>query len=83
MKVFFDLECMSTCCWGLSKPKYEPFMTHNRGTLSMFCAFVIILQLNCELCMIAKNVVYFVLCSSITESRKTRGTEKDQFLQTK
>ncbi len=34
MKVFFELECMSTCCWGLPKPKYEPFITHNRGTLS-------------------------------------------------
>ncbi len=33
MKVFFELECMSTCCWGLPKPKYEPFITHNRGTL--------------------------------------------------
>ncbi len=33
MKVFFELACMSTCCWGLSKPKYEPFITHNRGTL--------------------------------------------------
>ncbi len=28
MKVFFDLACMSTCCWGLPKPKYEPFITH-------------------------------------------------------
>ncbi len=34
MKVFFELECMSTCCWGLPKPKYEPFITHNRGTLN-------------------------------------------------
>ncbi len=34
MKVFFDLACMSTCCWGLPKPKYEPFITHNRGTLN-------------------------------------------------
>ncbi len=33
MKVFFDLACMSTCCWGLPKPKYEPFITNNRGTL--------------------------------------------------
>ncbi len=32
MKVFFDLACMSACCWGLPKPKYEPFITH-RGTL--------------------------------------------------
>ncbi len=36
MKVFFELECMSTCCWGLPKPKYEPFITHNRGTLRYF-----------------------------------------------
>ncbi len=35
IKVFFDLACMSTCCWGLPKPKYEPFITHNRGTLEM------------------------------------------------
>ncbi len=34
MKEFFDLACMSTCCWGLPKPKYEPFITHNRGTLT-------------------------------------------------
>ncbi len=34
IKVFFDLACMSTCCWGLPKPKYEPFITHNRGTLN-------------------------------------------------
>ncbi len=33
MKVFFDLACMSTCCWGLPKPKYEPFIFHNRGIL--------------------------------------------------
>ncbi len=33
MKVFFYLVCMSTCCWGLPKPKYEPFIIHNRGTL--------------------------------------------------
>ncbi len=33
MKVFFDLACMSTCCWGLPKPKNEPFITHYRGTL--------------------------------------------------
>ncbi len=33
MKVFFDLACMSTCCWGLPNPKYEPFITHNMGTL--------------------------------------------------
>ncbi len=26
---------MSACCW-LPKPKYEPFITHNRGTL-MLC----------------------------------------------
>ncbi len=32
MKVFFDLACMSTCCWGLPKPKYQSFITHNRGT---------------------------------------------------
>ncbi len=44
MKVFFDLACMSTCCWGLPKPKYEPFITHNRGTLiafkSVYCGYV-------------------------------------------
>ncbi len=33
MKVFFDLACMSTCYWGLPKPKYESFIIHNRGTL--------------------------------------------------
>ncbi len=33
MKVLFDLACMSTCCWGLLKPKYEPFIAHNRSTL--------------------------------------------------
>ncbi len=33
MKVFFDLACISNC-WGLPKPKYEPFITHNRGTLT-------------------------------------------------
>ncbi len=33
MKVFFDLTCMSTYCWALPKPKYEPFITHNRGAL--------------------------------------------------
>ncbi len=38
MKVFFDLACMSTCCWGLPKPKYQSFITHNRaleGTLNI------------------------------------------------
>ncbi len=35
MKVFYVLfACMSTCCWGLPKPKYEPFITHNRGNLT-------------------------------------------------
>ncbi len=34
IKVVFDLACMLTCCWGLSKPKYKPFITHNRGTLN-------------------------------------------------
>ncbi len=24
-KCFFDLACMSACCWRLPKPKYEPF----------------------------------------------------------
>ncbi len=33
MKVSFDLASMSTCCWGLQKPKYEPFITYNMGTL--------------------------------------------------
>ncbi len=33
MKVFFNLASMSACCWGLPKPNYEPFITHNRGTL--------------------------------------------------
>ncbi len=33
MKVFFDRACMSTYCWALPKPKYEPFITLNRGTL--------------------------------------------------
>ncbi len=33
MKVFFDLGCMSSCCWGLPKPKYESFITHDKGTL--------------------------------------------------
>ncbi len=32
MKVFFGLACMSTCCWR-PKPKYEPFINHNKGTL--------------------------------------------------
>ncbi len=36
MKVFFELECMSTCCWGLPKPKYDLFITHNRGTLTVY-----------------------------------------------
>ncbi len=32
--MFFSyLACMSTCYWGLQKTKYEPFITHNRGTL--------------------------------------------------
>ncbi len=35
IKVLFDIACMSTCCWGLPKPKYEPFITHNRGTLTV------------------------------------------------
>ncbi len=33
MKVFFDHACMSACCWGLRKHKYEHFRTNNRGTL--------------------------------------------------
>ncbi len=33
LKVFFDFACMSTCCWGLPKLKYEPFITLNGGTL--------------------------------------------------
>ncbi len=36
IKVFY-LAYMSTCCWGLPKPKYEPFKTHNRGTLKQVC----------------------------------------------
>ncbi len=32
MKVFLTLHA-STCCWGIPKPKYEPFITHNKGTL--------------------------------------------------
>ncbi len=40
MKVFFDLACMSTCCWGLPKPKYEPFITHNRGTLTDYIKYI-------------------------------------------
>ncbi len=32
-KSVFDLACMSTSCWELPKPKYEPSITHNRGTL--------------------------------------------------
>ncbi len=35
IKMFFELACMSTCCWGHPKPKYEPFITHNRGTLKV------------------------------------------------
>ncbi len=35
IKVFFDLACMSACCWGLQKPKHEPFITHNRGNLNV------------------------------------------------
>ncbi len=35
MKVLFDLACISTCCWGLPKPKYEPFITNNRGNLTI------------------------------------------------
>ncbi len=27
--MFFDLACLTTCCLGLLKPKYEPFITHN------------------------------------------------------
>ncbi len=30
MNVFFDPR-MSTFCWGLPKPNYEPFFNHNRG----------------------------------------------------
>ncbi len=26
---------MSTYCWALPKPKFEPFITHNRGTLNI------------------------------------------------
>ncbi len=33
MKVFLTLHACQACCWGLPKPKYEPFITHNRGTL--------------------------------------------------
>jgi len=36
MEVFFDLACMSTYTWALPKPKYEPFITHKRGTLVGF-----------------------------------------------
>ncbi len=32
IKVFFDLSWISTSCWGFLKPKYEPFITHNRDT---------------------------------------------------
>uniref|UniRef100_A0A672TC07 Fibronectin leucine rich transmembrane protein 1 n=1 Tax=Sinocyclocheilus grahami TaxID=75366 RepID=A0A672TC07_SINGR len=41
MKVFFDLACMSTCCWGLPKSKYETFITHNRVKQNNF-------HLNCK-----------------------------------
>ncbi len=33
LKLIGSLACMSACYWGLPKPKYEPFITHNRGTL--------------------------------------------------
>ncbi len=39
MKVFFNLACMSICCWGLPKTKYEPFITHNWGTINTPEAF--------------------------------------------
>ncbi len=39
MKVLFDHACMSTCCWGLPKPRYEPFITHNRGTLIKYTRY--------------------------------------------
>ncbi len=28
MKVFFDLACMSTCCWGLPTPNCEPYILY-------------------------------------------------------
>ncbi len=73
MKVFFELECMSTCCWGLPKPKYEPFITHNRGTL----IFIIIVMMPCIVYSIRdfplkgsydvakKNIILCIWCNAM------------------
>ncbi len=35
MKVFLTLHACQPVCWGLPQPKYEPFITHNKGTLNL------------------------------------------------
>ncbi len=66
MKVFFNLACMSTCCLGLPKPKYEPFITHNRGTLIDFFRAPFALTAWQQLCLFSKAAQHgpapFVAC---------------------
>ncbi len=62
-QVFFDLACMSTCCWGLPKSKYEPFITHNRGTLTK-----IVKILTFSVSWIGKLIKY---CTSVCRAIKT------------
>ncbi len=41
--VFFYLACFTTCCWGLPKPKYEPFINNNNNNnnlLHLYSAFL-------------------------------------------
>ncbi len=35
MSVFLNLHACQPVVGGLLNPKYEPFITHNRGTLSL------------------------------------------------
>ncbi len=67
MKVFFELECMSTCCWGLPKPKYEPFITHNRGTLNE----------NEKRCGDEKSGVWYHISSYCKENCSSQGELTD------
>ncbi len=37
INAYYKTMKLSTCCWGLPKPKHEPFITHNRGTSMHLC----------------------------------------------
>ncbi len=60
---------MPTCCWGLPKPKYEPFITHNRGTLMHLFP-----QSGSGLCSFTEACVPFLLSQTWYQTLKASYT---------